>query len=566
MSASRRAAARIAAAALVLAVLAGCAAKAGPVVPPGPVTTPSTSRVESLDRRDPSIVLVLMDDFSMDLLRTMRSAERMRREGASYSRSFVVDSLCCVSRASLLTGQYPSQHGVLTNTANLPNPHGPDGGWPAFKRYGGAERSVNVRLQDDGYTTGYVGKYLNQYEYDPATDEIPFVPPGWTDWRVVFGDAYDGWGFTSTRPHDGVLRVRDHPAPPLTASDAEKDRAYAGTVIEESALDFIRRHRGDRAPYFLEVAPYAPHSRIGPTGHYPGDPIFPPAFRDRPGPGQPQGNCGLVSCRDLSVADLPGWNDPREDNAPFYEGGTPAPAWRVNEVRTGRSDANRALRDRARMVQSVDRMVSRILDEVGPDTYVILTSDNGFHLGQHQLEKAKGTPYDSDVRVPLLAVGPGVEPGERDGMVTNLDLASTFEELAGLRPAPYRAGRSLVETLGDPSAESRDHVFFEHTWGRSLGMDPDRPYAGGTLDMIPSYVAVRGEGGLLVRVDLDNDWEAEDFAWEFYDYSDLGWERTNTYTEPEDQAEIAELRAALEAHLACTERATGDQRVPGGCR
>ena len=63
------------------------------------------------------------------------------------------------------------------------------------------------------------------------------------------------------------------------------------------------------------------------------------------------------------------------------------------------------------MVQSIDRMLGRILDAVDDNTFVVLTSDNGFHLGQHGLDAGKGTPYDSDAHVPLLVVGPGVEPG-----------------------------------------------------------------------------------------------------------------------------------------------------------
>ena len=61
--------------------------------------------------------MVLMDDFSMDLVQTMRSMRQMKRAGASYSHAFVVDSLCCVSRSSLFTGQYPHQTGVRTNTS-----------------------------------------------------------------------------------------------------------------------------------------------------------------------------------------------------------------------------------------------------------------------------------------------------------------------------------------------------------------------------------------------------------------------------------------------------------------
>ena len=130
-----------------------------------------------------------------------------------------------------------------------------------------------------------------------------------------------------------------------------------------------------------------------------------------------------------------GFGDPTADNAPRWADGTPAPAWRTNPPGLTAERAEAALRARAQMVQSIDRMLGRILDAVDDNTFVVLTSDNGFHLGQHGLDVGKGTPYDSDVHVPLLVVGPGVRPGERAALTTNLDLAPTLEDLAGLRPA-----------------------------------------------------------------------------------------------------------------------------------
>ena len=234
-------------------------------------------------KRPPSIVLVLMDDFSLDLVDTMRSAAVMRSRGADYAHAFVVDSLCCVSRSSLLTGQYPHQTGVLTNTANTPNPVGPVGGWEAFSAYGNEARSFPVRLQQRGYTTGFVGKFLNQYEIRDGV--APPVPRAGTT-----------GGCCSVRPtragdpeHPARRRAaagrRPTRSPRRGRRDADKDAAYAGTVTGEMALDFVRTHRDDAAPYFLEVAPYAPHSRTSPTPAYAGDPLFPPAFataRPRP--------------------------------------------------------------------------------------------------------------------------------------------------------------------------------------------------------------------------------------------------------------------------------------------
>ena len=512
--------------------------------------------------RLPSIVLVLMDDFSLDLVDTMRSAERMRQRGADYANAFVVDSLCCVSRSSLLTGQYPHQTGVLTNTANTPNPVGPVGGWEAFSAYGNEARSFPVRLQGRGYTTGFVGKFLNQYEIRGGV--APPMPPGWDDWRALFGAAYQGWGFQSTRLVDGQVQVDSHPQPPSWATDAEKDAAYAGTVTGEMALDFIRTHRDDEAPYFLEVAPYAPHSRTSPKPAYPGDPLFPPAFGDRPGHRLPHGDCGRVRCDLLDLDRLPGLGDDQADNAPRYPDGRTAPQWRPDVTLS--AEATRTnLRDRARMVQSIDRTVQAILDEVGPDTYVVLTSDNGFHLGQHGLGRGKGTPYDSDVHVPLLVTGPGVVPGSRTEMVSNIDLASTFEDLAGLDPPGYRAGTSIATTFRDPAVDRRGYTFFEHTWAPSLGVDPDRPYSGGTLDVIPSYVAVRSRDGLLVRLDLDPDWAGTDVAWEYYDYRASPFERTNEFADPTHADDVTRLRRRLEKFLDCQDT-TGDEPVRTGCR
>jgi len=559
--------ARVAAAsAAALVALVGCQAGSTPqpVADPAPEAKPlpSAPRMppKKVDPRDPSIVLVLMDDFSLELLQTMRAAAEMRERGASFPQSYVVDSLCCVSRASIFTGQYPHQTGVLTNTANTPNPIGPIGGWEAFDAYGNTERSVNVRLQEAGYTTGFIGKYLNEYSYVPG-GELPDPPPGWSEWGVIFGTAYNGWDFESTYVEDGLVQAQEHPAPPASAGDRRKDRAYVGTVTDRMALDFIREHRGERAPYFLEVATYGPHSRVGPYPHYRGDPGFPPAFGDRAG----DGNCGTVPCASLGLDDLPGFGDPQDDNAPRRSDGTAAPTWRTNTPSLTAERAVANLRSRAQMVQSIDRMLGRILAAVDDNTYVILTSDNGFHLGQHGLDAGKGTPFDSDAHVPLLVVGPGVAPGERAELTTNLDLAPTFEELAGLRPEGFRAGTSLLPSLEDPSSSTRDYVFFEHTYAPSLGADPDKAYAGGTMDLIPSYVAVRSRDALLVRLDLDPSWDGVDHAWEFYDYADLGWERTNAYADPAQAGTVARMTRALEAFDRCT-TFVGDDPMPPRCR
>lgn len=504
----------------------------------------------------PNIVVVMLDDFSMDLVQTMRSVQRMRRTGASYPHAFVTDSLCCVSRSSFFTGQYPHQTGVRTNTSN--SGASMLGGWPAFDTHGNPERAFNVRLQQAGYTTGFVGKFLNEYEWVPG-QALPPVVPGWSSFNTVFGSAYDGWDFASTSVVNQRMRITQHPAPPATASAAEKDRAYAGTVIGDLALEFLHAGEAADAPYFLQVSLYAPHNRTQPEGHYPDDPLFPPMFRDREG----ERACGRVACSKLTVADLPGYGDDRGDNRPRTASGKRARAWNTAPTLPA-AVAVRDLRDRARMAQSADRLVSRILGSVGPDTYVVLTSDNGFHLGQNGMGRGKGSPYDTDVRVPLLITGPGVLPGTRREVTSNVDLAPTFEELAGLLPAPYRSGVSLVPTLTQPTLVRQSYAFLEHTQQTLTGNDPDAAFSGSELDRIPSYTAVRSRTALLVRLDLDPRRGKTSWGYEFYSYRLNDFEKRNNVANPRRRDEVALLMAKLAAFDGCRER--GDQVVSPACR
>lgn len=502
----------------------------------------------------PDIVLILMDDFSMELLATMPQAGRMAEEGASYANSFVVDSLCCPSRTSLLTGQAPHQTGVLTNTPN--DFVDPIGGYAAFAANGNDQRQFSLSLQAGGYHTGFIGKFMNGYDTSivaGATQPPPAVP-GWSDWQAILPGGYNGWGFKSTYVDaEGVLRLRNHPRPPPSASAEERDRSYSTNVTADKAVAFLEEQADAETPYFLEIATYGPHAALQQA--YPGEPLFPPAVGDRASDGDPTGgNCGPDGCGALTLDDLPGYDDVRGDNAPTYlrrGKTTSAPAWRTNPVTLTDADALDGLRDRARMVASIDRMIARVREAAGPDAYVFLTADNGFHLGQHQLDGGKGTPYDSDTRVPMLVVGPDVEPGRRDQFVSNIDLASTFEDLGGVPTPTYRAGASFADSLGDPSSDGARFAFFEHTYAKSQPGEVDADAgSGGTIDLIPSYVAVRGDRGLLVRLDLDPSWHGVDEAWELY-RSERGFEDRNVFARDHDRPWARDLMQRLRLFDGC---------------
>ncbi len=164
------------------------------------------------------------------------------------------------------------------------------------------------------------------------------------------------------------------------------------------------------------------------------------------------------------------------------------------------------------------------------NTYIVFSSDNGYHMGQHELSVGKMTAFDTDVRVPLIVAGPGVPHGRTVHAVTqNVDLAPTFEELAGARVDPSVDGRSLVPLLHGESPPWRVAALVEHR-GRTLGPgDPDYIDAKGDGDPT-TYKAVRVSAPRLphFRGRVEAVWvRYRDGEREFYDLARDPYERVN---------------------------------------
>ncbi len=370
----------------------------------------------------PNIVFVLTDDLDWSLVnsRYMPHVAQLERQGATFSHYFVADSLCCSSRASIFTGNFPHDTRVLTN-------FGPHGGFHTFYTRGEEHHTFAVALQRAGYLTAMMGKYLNGYmptlaHTDGSTASIPatYVPPGWNEWDVT------GWGYPEydyNLNHNGGL-VYYGVGPPPAANAAH----YLTDVLSTRASAFIDRAAGSRRPFFLEVATFAPHSP------------YTPAPRNR--------------------HDYPGRGAPRDRS--FNTQNTNPPDWLGHRRRLTRAEVaaiNREYRRRAQAVEAVDRLVGRVESELAArgllrDTYIVFSSDNGYHMGQHRLLPGKETAFDTDIRVPLIIDGPGVTPGRVvPNTVQNIDLYPTFVRLAGRTPPRGIDGTSLVPLLrATPSA------------------------------------------------------------------------------------------------------------------
>jgi len=503
-------------------------------------------------------VLILADDLDMSLVAQMRHVRKLAASGISFDNSFVVDSLCCPSRAATLTGMFPHNTGVLTNTSEPDDPE-PSGGYRAFAPI--EDKTFAVNLQQQGYNTGFVGKYLNQYRIKEGASP----PPGWNQWHAVSGGGYRGWGFTmagTTVDPEGTTAMT------AVSYAGLEDDEYVQTVIGGVAVDFIEAAESAPDPYFLEIAPYGTHSRVQPPAH-PGDPQFPPALQDRPSEADPDGNCGGVhraavdDCSRLTIRDLAGVDQATEDNAPYtLDGAARYPNWLPTESLTSQEvrRLNGHYRNRARMAQSIDRTVKDVIAAAkGEPTYIVFTSDNGFRLGHFRFGQGKGTAYTPDINVPLVVGGsalPAASQGiTRDEIVLNVDLAPTFEQIAGAPPADHHDGTSLLPLIqGDEAVPWRTLAYIEHVQPpRSLEDDPDQEAS--TL-RVPTYAAVRSADALfiesklpVVQPDGQTTWET---GYEYYTGLSQpgGYEETNVYRPGDPQME--QMRAALAAYRQCS--------------
>jgi len=447
------------------------------------------STVSTVRPHRPNIVFVLTDDLSYDIAVHMSQVRAMGTRGTSFPNYVVTDSLCCPSRASILTGLMPHNTKVRTNK-------GPRGGYASFidpNRDGSfadnSERSTfATRLHDGGYRTGFVGKYLNGYPMttdltNPVAGQGPTayrVPPGWDEWHVA-ANGYREFRYRLTRAVDGTKR-----------SSFYRGR-YLTDVLAARAQHFIHRARTEhpRQPFFLEVATFSPHSRVKPDPN--GGPLFPAARRDRPGALYAHGDCGGVDCATLTA---------RNGQASYDEPTGDKPRWVPRSSVSGAAgQLTTNFRDRVRMVQSINDLLARLrstlaAEGVTGDTYVVFSSDNGFHLGQHRLRRGKGTPYETDIRVPLVVTGPGVRVGRRrEEVVQNIDLSATFQQMAGLDVAPGD-GRGLRPLLRGRHPAWREAALVEHVHTGAPPGDPDGERSTGQA---PTYDAIRTANEMYAR-------------------------------------------------------------------
>ncbi len=427
----------------------------------------------------PNILLIITDDLDKELgtIQFMPHLQAlMVSQGLSLDDFFISEPLCCPSRSTFLRGQYTHNHGIYRNDP-------PHGGFEEFYYLQNESSTLATWLQAAGYRTVLLGKYLNGY---PFREDRTYVPVGWDEWySAAKGSPFAG--FTYTLNENG--RQVDY------NETGQGESQYMTDVLGRKAADFIQRSAQNGEPFFMYLSTYAPHEPVKAAPRH--ENLYP----------------------DLGAPRTPSFNEQDVSDKPA--GISSDPLLTDEEIQ----ELNLDYRVRVQVMQAVDEMIVQLVDtleETGQleNTYIIFTSDNGYHLGQHRLRNGKASPYEEDIHVPFVIRGPGIEAGSSlSGYLTgNVDFAPTIAELAGVIPPTYVDGRSMVQLFSSekPSPDKWRSGFLLEFYGYNTAETPITDSAP-TPDYLGlrtnNYLYVEYADGFVELYDLVNDpYEMENIA------------------------------------------------------
>ncbi len=453
----------------------------------------------------PNILFVFLDDATYDevgeaaldqYFPNMRA--HLQESGTRYTNFHVVAPLCAPSRGSLFRGQYPHNSGVKVTAS----------GFQIFYDRGYTDSEIGMWMKEAGYSTALVGKYCHE-QYPLASRDPGYQPPGWDEFHATLGGKYFEFPINSNG-----LRTNSLPYPDEYRTDVERDTA--ASIIEDH--DFA-------TPLFLYVPVFAPHFQARNSS----DPMVAPRHAE------------LYS--EAIIPRVPSFNEPDvSDKTPQYAA---LPLFSPTQIDT----LDEQFRNRLRSVKAVDELVGDLvsaLSEKGQldNTYIFLTSDNGFQQGHHR-DAAKKDPFDRTTRVQLLVRGPGV-PADytANHLLAHIDLPATFLSIAGAPIPGFMDGRSFLDLLPNPAAIP------ETDWRTDLLVENTEPKERGSIVLDENYVALRMYDSIYVE------WNNGDR--EYYDLSIDPFQLENIYFSL-DATRVGELEARMNRLRNCRGPQCNDQ-------
>ena len=475
----------------------------------------------------PNIIFLFSDDHAYQAISAYGSMinrtpnlDRIAREGMRFDRALVTNSICAPSRAVILSGKYSHLNGVLDNRLV----------------FDGSQQTFPKLLQGAGYETAMFGKW-----------HLKSAPTGFNHWEILPGQgAYYN--------------------PDMRLGPDDKRRRHTGYVtdiITDLSLEWLKTRRDPDKPFMMMTQHKAPHRNWMPGPEqltlYDGEHIWEPPtlFDDYSGRASPAAGNRMEIARHMTDGgDLklsPPEGTPSDspsvrqyNNSVGRLNAAQRAAWEAAYGPKNRAfrEANlqgkdlvrwkyqRYIKDYLRCIASVDQNIGRILrylDEAGlaENTIVMYSSDQGFYLGEHGWFD-KRWMYKESLRTPLLARWPGVIKPQSTNMdlVSNLDFAETFLEIAGVEVPQDMQGRSLVPIFKGQTPTNWRKTFYYHYYESMVAHG------------VPAHEGVRNTRYKLIRF-----YESDE--WELFDTENDPGEVSSVYGKQGYEKITAELKADL---------------------
>ncbi|KAI1810156.1 arylsulfatase [Poronia punctata] len=479
----------------------------------------------------PNIVLIMTDDQDRRLgsLTHMPILQReMVSKGVDFTNHYTNQALCCPSRSTLLRGQ------TVHNT-NLTNVVQPGGSYNKWVQSGQDKDYLPHWLSAAGYRTEYIGKIMNGY----GISNYEVKAKGW-DWSDLLVEPY----------------IDDYNLP-VMSQNGELPVHYKGfhqtDVIRIKALNRLRNLTSQSTPFFLAIAPFAPHV----------------AFRqDKPTHRPIPLKRHLEDFPDVKAPRTTNFNPP--DKYQKNAGGWVKDLLPMDDEAIDFADF--VYRTRLQALAGVDEIIAgvvEVLENSGTinNTYIIFTSDNGYHLGQHRMPAGKSLFYNEDTNIPFIVRGPGVPVNVTSDIPSlHIDLAPTFLEIAGVSEKDFPQffdGRSVLAQWQDPMSvtaagtaaghgNSKESINIEY-WGRAGIEAPSAGKLGSPFDDT-TYKTIRLVGtkqSWVYTVWCSGDKELYDTAADPYELVNLAHDKTHARL-------IARLNSLLMVTKSCEQNSCRD--------
>ena len=485
------------------------------------------------DDTRPNIIFIMSDDHAQTAISAYGTdigkiaptpnIDRIARNGALFENSYVTNSLCGPSRATMLTGMFSHMHGFTKNGQAFDN-----ASWNWVRELG-----------NSGYQTALFGKlHLN---YSPEGSGIQ-------TWAVL--------------DDQGKYYNPDI----ITPKGRQVIEGYATDITTDLTIDWLTHQRKTDQPFVLMMHHKAPHRNFMPAirhiqkyigTEFPTPTNYFDHYDGRPAAASQEMTIAqdMYEGHDLKMTTKEGstelrfnpWTDDFDRMTPAqreaYFGALQPGNDAMNSADMSAREMaiwkyQRYLDEYLGTVAAVDESVGRLLDWLErsgemDNTIVVYTSDQGFYLGEHGWFD-KRFMYEQSLRTPFLMQYPGHIPaGIRvEAPIQNIDYAATFLDYAGLPPRAEIQGRSLREVAaGPPPVDWRDGIYYHYyEYVRGPGNHA-----------VSAHYGIKSERYKLIR------FYGHVNAWEFYDLSRDPEEMRNRIDDPAMQAQIDEMKRQLAA-------------------